>query len=96
MSADFPVTLGAFDTTFNGSGAGNGDGFVTKLSATGTGPVFTPCAPATPLVSFQCRLNPGLGFVDARAGRRALRGPERSESLELLGEHAFAAQPVHP
>ena len=33
-STDFPTTAGTFDSTFNGGGI---DGFVVKLSATGTG-----------------------------------------------------------
>jgi uncharacterized protein (TIGR03437 family) len=40
-SSNFPTTPGAFDRTFNGSGAGSlgvgiGDGFVTKISPTGS------------------------------------------------------------
>ena len=34
VSADFPTTPGAFDTTFNG---GFSDAFVTKLNAVGLG-----------------------------------------------------------
>jgi Beta-propeller repeat len=37
ISADFPTTAGAFNTTFNGSG----DAFVTKLDASGAAPVFS-------------------------------------------------------
>ena len=45
-SPDFPVTVGAFDTTYNGAGGnagGNagGDVFVAKLNATGTGLMFS-------------------------------------------------------
>ena len=41
-SANFPVTVGAFDTTFNGPGGNDGgDLFVAKLNATGTGLMFS-------------------------------------------------------
>jgi hypothetical protein len=36
-SLDFPITPGAFDTTYNG----NGDGFVTKLSPTGSSLIYS-------------------------------------------------------
>jgi hypothetical protein len=39
-SPDFPVTTGAFDTTYNG-GDGYGDVFVTKLNAAGSGVVYS-------------------------------------------------------
>jgi hypothetical protein len=38
LSANFPVSMGAFDTTYNGTDSGNvpyGDAFVTKVNATG-------------------------------------------------------------
>jgi len=35
-STDFPTTAGAFDTTYNDSGSGAGDAFVSKLSADGS------------------------------------------------------------
>lgn len=40
-SADFPVTDGVFDTSFNGEGAWAGDVFVTKLNPTGSEIVFS-------------------------------------------------------
>jgi len=41
QSPDFPVTEGAFDTSFNGEGAWAGDVFVTKLNPTGTDIIFS-------------------------------------------------------
>jgi hypothetical protein len=35
-SANYPTTPGAFDTSFNGSGGGTADAFVTKLNAAGS------------------------------------------------------------
>src|SRR5204862_6820412 len=35
-STDFPTTAGAYDTTYNDSGSGAGDAFVSKLSADGS------------------------------------------------------------
>ena len=41
-SADFPITAGAFQTTFGGSGLqGIGDGFVSKLNAAGSALVYS-------------------------------------------------------
>ena len=40
-SANFPTTLGAFDTGFDGSSGGGSDAFVTKLNAAGTGLVYS-------------------------------------------------------
>jgi hypothetical protein len=40
-SSDFPVTPGAFDTSFNGSGQYNYDAFVVKLDPVGTSLVYT-------------------------------------------------------
>src|SRR5215208_822269 len=40
-STDFPTTTGAFDTTFNGGGRANTDGFVTKLNASGSRLVYS-------------------------------------------------------
>jgi len=34
--------------------------------------------------------------IDARSGRRPLRGRQRAQGLELLREGALATQPVHP
>jgi Beta-propeller repeat/PASTA domain len=42
LSRDFPTTSGAFDRSYNGDGdQGGGDGFVTKLSATGSALVYS-------------------------------------------------------
>jgi len=42
VSADFPTTLGAFQTSFGGSGpAFGGDAFVTKLDAAGSGLIYS-------------------------------------------------------
>ena len=40
-SSDFPVTEGAFDTSFNGEGEWAGDVFLTKLNPTGTEIIFS-------------------------------------------------------
>lgn len=40
-SPDFPVTEGAYDTSFNGAGAWAGDVFVTKINPTGTDIIFS-------------------------------------------------------
>lgn len=40
-SADFPVTEGSYDTSFNGEGTWAGDVFVTKLNPTGTDIIFS-------------------------------------------------------
>jgi hypothetical protein len=41
-SSNFPTTPGSFDTTFNGGmGIGSGDGFVTKLNATGSALLYS-------------------------------------------------------
>ncbi|HKJ82049.1 MAG TPA: hypothetical protein VJ954_08500, partial [Ignavibacteriaceae bacterium] len=40
-SPDFPVTEGAYDTSFNGARSWGGDVFVTKLNPTGTEIVFS-------------------------------------------------------
>jgi hypothetical protein len=40
-SADYPTTPGAFDTSFNGSGGGTADAFVTKLNASGSALVYS-------------------------------------------------------
>ena len=40
-SSDFPVTKGAYDTSFNGARSWGGDVFVTKLNPTGTEIVFS-------------------------------------------------------
>jgi hypothetical protein len=40
-SPDFPVTEGAYDTSFNGEGSWAGDVFVTKLNPTGTDIIFS-------------------------------------------------------
>ena len=40
-STDFPVTTGAFQTTYGGGGSGDYDAFVTKVNATGTGLVYS-------------------------------------------------------
>ncbi len=40
-SADFPVTAGSYDTSFNGEGTWAGDVFVTKLNSTGTEIIFS-------------------------------------------------------
>lgn len=40
-SSDFPVTEGAFDTSFNGEGKWAGDVFLTKLNPTGTEIIFS-------------------------------------------------------
>jgi len=40
-SPDFPVTEGAYDTSFNGEGSWAGDVFITKLNPTGTDIIFS-------------------------------------------------------
>lgn len=40
-TADFPTTIGAFQTTTGGPAHGMGDGFVTKFNKTGTGLVYS-------------------------------------------------------
>jgi hypothetical protein len=40
ISADFPATAGAFDTTFNAGGVYGSDGFVAKINPTGTALVY--------------------------------------------------------
>lgn len=40
-SEDFPVTIGAFDTTYNDNGEGHSDAFVTKLAANGLSLVYS-------------------------------------------------------
>jgi len=40
-SSDFPVTMGVYDTSFNGEGQWAGDVFITKLNPTGTDIIFS-------------------------------------------------------